>query len=218
MTPDAQALFSIANGIGTTATLTISSFALGALIAIPVALARVSPSAVLRVLAGSYIQIVRGVPPIVWLFVIYFGLAQYKLTFTSMNASILGLSLISAGYIAEIYRAGLTSVPAGQTEAAHALSLSKASSFLNVTAPQALVAVIPLSIAYFIGLIKDSAVASVIGALDITAMALAVSKRTADGLLVFIAAGAVYLMISLPVAALGRWLGEKAAAAWAVRV
>ncbi|WP_423181244.1 amino acid ABC transporter permease [Arthrobacter sp. NyZ413] len=218
MTPDAQALFSIANGIGTTATLTISSFALGALIAIPVALARVSPSAVLRVLAGSYIQIVRGVPPIVWLFVIYFGLAQYKLTFTTMNASILGLSLISAGYIAEIYRAGLTSVPAGQTEAAHALSLSKASSFLNVTAPQALVAVIPLSIAYFIGLIKDSAVASVIGALDITAMALAVSKRTADGLLVFIAAGAVYLMISLPVAALGRWLGEKAAAAWAVRV
>ncbi|MCA4134811.1 amino acid ABC transporter permease [Arthrobacter sp. M4] len=211
------AFSSIAAGIGTTATLTISSFVFGAIIAIPVALARVSRLPLLRLIGGTYIQITRGVPPIVWLFVIYFGLSQFKIHFSSVNASIVGLSVISAGYIAEIYRAGLNSVPSGQQEAAQALSLSRISSFTNVTAPQALVAVIPLAIAYFIGLLKDSAVASVIGAQDITAMALAASKRSMDGLLIFILAGAVYLIISVPVAAFGRWAGAKIAARWAVR-
>lgn len=213
-----NAFAAIAAGFGTTATLTATSFILGAVVAIPLALARVSSIRVLRTAAGTYIQISRGVPPIVWLFVIYFGLPQLKFHFSSMNAAIVGLSLISAGYIAEIYRAGLNAVPSGQHEAAQALSLPRSAAFAHVTVPQAIVAVVPLAIAYLIGLLKDSAVASVIGAQDITAMALAVSKRSADGLLIFILAGAVYLLLSLPIAGFGRWAGERVAARWAVRV
>lgn len=212
-----EAFRAIAAGIGTTATLTLSSFLLGAVLAIPVALARVSPAPILRAVAGTYIQVSRGVPPIVWLFVIYFGLSQFQLRFSSMSAAMTGLSLISAGYIAEIYRAGLNAIPSGQHEAAQALSLPRLAAFSHVMAPQAIVAVVPLSIAYFIGLLKDSAVASVIGAQDITAMALAASKRSPDAMLVFILAGAVYLIISLPIASFGRWAGRQVAARWAVR-
>lgn len=205
-------------GLGTTLLLAGGGFVLGAVLALPLAWARVSSFPHLRFLAGGYIEIVRGVPPIVWLFVLYFGLAQFNLQLTSLGAAVLGLSVISSGYIAEIYRAGLSSVPGGQREAAQALSLPLASSFVHVTVPQALVSVIPLAVAYFIGLLKDSAVASVIGAQDITAMALALSKRSLDGLTVFAIAGAVYLIISFPVAMFGRWLGRKAASRWAVRV
>ncbi|NKX56671.1 amino acid ABC transporter permease [Arthrobacter mobilis] len=205
-------------GLGTTLLLAVGGFVLGAVIALPLAWARVSSFPALRFLAGGYIEIVRGIPPIVWLFVLYFGLTQFNLQLTSLGAAVLGLGVISSGYIAEIYRAGLSSVPGGQREAAQALSLPLTSSFVHVTAPQALVAVIPLAVAYFIGLLKDSAVASVIGAQDITAMALALSKRSLDGLTVFAIAGAVYLIISFPVAMFGRWLGQKAASRWAVRV
>jgi His/Glu/Gln/Arg/opine family amino acid ABC transporter permease subunit len=208
----------ILEGLGGTALLTVASFALGAVLAAPLTWARVSSIPTLRFLAGGYIELVRGIPPIVWLFVLYFGLTQFNLQLTSFSAAILGLGVISSGYIAEIYRAGLGSVPGGQQEAAQALSLSRSASFVHVTAPQSLVTVIPLAVAYFIGLLKDSAVASVIGAQDITAVALALSKRSLDGLTIFAIAGLVYLVISFPVAMFGRWLGQKAASRWAVKI
>lgn len=199
----------IAGGIGTTFLLTVVSFAIGGLIAIPLVVARTSSSAVLRVLSGSYIAISRGIPPIAWLFVLFFGLGQLGIRISSLSAAIAGLSIISAGYLAEIYRAGLRAVPGGQDDAARALGLSPRIAFYRVIAPQAIATVVPLAVAYFIGLLKDSAVASVIGVQDITAFALSLSKRELESFTIFLAAGAVYLVISIPVAILGRWLGAR---------
>lgn len=207
----------IATGLRTTLVLTVSAFLFGAVIAIPITGARTSRFGALRVLAGSYIEIARGIPPIVWLFILFFGLNQFGIQIESMTAAIVGLGIVSGGYIAEIYRAGLKAIPPGQHEAAQALALPHRAAFVWVTVPQAIVTVTPLALAFFIGLLKDSAVASIIGVQDITAMAVALSKRSFEGFTIFLIAGVVYLVISLPIAAFGRWLGHVLTERWAVR-
>lgn len=201
----------IAGGIGTTFLLTVASFLIGGVLAVPLVLARTSSSAILRALSGTYIAVSRGIPPIAWLFVLFFGLGQLGVRLSSLSAAIAGLSVISAGYLAEIYRAGLSAVPRGQDDAARALGLPPRTAFYRVIVPQAIATVIPLAVAYFIGLLKDSAVASVIGVQDVTAFALSLSKRELESFTIFLAAGAVYLVISVPVAILGRWVGARVA-------
>lgn len=206
----------IAKGLPTTLIMTVAGFVVGAIIAFPVAAARRSSMLPLRLVAGAYIEIGRGIPPIVWLFLLFFGLNQFGVQLESMAAAILGLGIIAAAYLSEIYRSGLTSVPAGQREAAQALSLSPLTAFVQVTLPQSIVTILPLATAYFIGLLKDSAIASVIGVQDVTAAATALSKRSFDGLTIFVICGLVYLIISLPVSVVGRRLGTIAASRWAV--
>jgi polar amino acid transport system permease protein len=203
-----HALGVLATGIGNTFLLTGASFVLGAVIAVPVVLCRVSPVTPLRVIATSYTELSRGIPPIVWLFILYFGLTQFGLRLESMTAAVVGLGIISGGYLAEIYRSGLRAVPDGQTEAAHALGIPRVAIYTKVIVPQAVVTVLPLAATYAVGLLKDSAVASVIGAQEITALAVSLSKREVEGLTIFAAAGLVYLVISVPMSALARAAGS----------
>jgi polar amino acid transport system permease protein len=206
----------IVRGLPMTAILTFGGFALGAVIAVPVTWARTCRLQWLRVVSGSYIEVARGVPPIVWLFLLFFGLNQFGVQLESLAAAIIGLGIIAAGYLAEIYRSGLKAVPTGQFEAAQALSLPRTTAFVRVTAPQAMVTITPLSIVYFIGLLKDSAVASVIGVQEVTATAVALSKRSFDGLTIFVICGLVYLVVSFPVSVFGQWLGARVSRLWAV--
>jgi polar amino acid transport system permease protein len=206
----------ILRGLPMTAILTVGGFALGAVIAVPVTWARTCRPVWLRAVSSSYIEIARGVPPIVWLFLLFFGLNQFGVQMESLAAAIVGLGIISGGYLAEIYRSGLKAVPAGQSEAAQALSLPRTTAFVRVTAPQAMVTITPLAIVFFIGLLKDSAVASVIGVQEVTASAVALSKRSLDGLTIFVICGLVYLVISFPVSVFGRWLGARVSQLWAV--
>jgi His/Glu/Gln/Arg/opine family amino acid ABC transporter permease subunit len=206
----------VAGGLDTTLVLTSAGFGMGAVIALPVAWARTCPIKGLRLLGGAYVEVARGIPPIVWLFLLYFGLNQFKLQMESMAAAIVGLGIIAGGYLAEIYRSGFAAVPDSQQEAARALSIPRVPAFLTVTAPQALVTIAPLAIVFFIGLLKDSAVASVIGVQDITALAVAASKRSYDGFTIFVIAGLVYVVVSVPTSMFGRWLGGVLSRRWAV--
>lgn len=198
----------LAQGIGATFIVTVSAFLLGAVIAVPTVVCRTSGIFLLRAVATAYIEVARGIPPIAWLFVLYFGLTQLDVRLPSLTAAIIGLGLIAGGYLAEIYRSGLRAVPAGQSEAAASLGISRFVAYTKVIVPQAIVTVVPLAATYMIGLLKDSAVASVIGAQEITSLALSLSRREVSGLTVFVAAGVVYLVISVPVALLGRGIGS----------
>lgn len=209
MTVFLDAFSSLIAGVGTTLFLTVASFTIGALIAIPVSLCRVSRAWPMRLAATVYIEIARGIPPIAWLFILYFGLTQLDIRLESITAAVIGLGLIAGGYLAEIYRSGMRAVPLGQSEAASSLGITRRAAYKSIIIPQAIITVIPLAATFMIGLLKDSAVASVIGVEDITAIALSLSKREVEGLTIFIAAGAVYLLISVPVALLARVLGAR---------
>jgi len=205
-------LVRLLEGVQFTAILTFGGFLLGAVFAVPVTVLRRSRLRPLRVLAIAYVEGVRGVPPIAWLFLLYFGLAQVDFRLSSLTAGVLGLGLISTAYLSEIYRAGLRAVPQGQLEAARAVGLDTLATYRRVVAPQAVVTIVPPAAAFLIGLLKDSAVASLIGVPEVTGLALRLTQQEFDGLAIFAAAGLVYLALSLPLAAFARWLGTRLSA------
>lgn len=194
----------ILSGVGYTLLITFLSLALGAVIGIPLAAARRSRIPAVRVLAVGYLDIVRAIPPITWLFLIYFGLPQYALRLDSITSAIVGFSVIASAYMAEIYRSGLLSIPAGQWEASHALGMGSKARNLHVIAPQAFRVSLPAAAVYAIGMLKDSALASTIGVQEITFQAALAARSTHNGLLAFSIAGLIYIGLSIPLALASR--------------
>lgn len=199
----------VSSGFGLTVLLTVSGFAIGAVAAIPLAWARMSSLAPLAAAARIVIAAIRGIPIIAWVFLIFFGLGQTALAMPKLPAAIVAFSLISAGYLAETYRAGYLSVPTGQFEAVRALGMTRLDGVVQVTLPQSFSVIVPGSISFLIGLFKDTAIASVIGVAEITERAMYLSRREEDTLLVFFAAGVLYLIVSIPIGFLGRWIGPR---------
>ncbi|MFD1210557.1 amino acid ABC transporter permease [Arthrobacter sp. GCM10027362] len=198
-----EAIPFLLQGLGTTVIITVGSFLIGALCAVPVALARISDIPPLRWLATAYIEIVRGIPPIAWMLVLFYGLGRY-ITLPPLLAACLALGAVSTAYLAENYRAGIQAVAGGQWEGANALGLSGRDTFWRVIAPQGIGVALPPSASYAVGLLKDSAVASVIGVSDIAFQALTLNQQGNPGLPIFLAAGLVYLTVSIPMAVLAR--------------
>lgn len=190
-------------GLWTTIIITVASFAIGAVVGIPLALARLSSLRILRWAATAYIDILRGVPVIAWMMILYFGFSTL-VKLPPLLAAILALGAVSAAYLAENYRAGIASVKTGQWESAHALGLDSPDTFWRIIAPQAVGVALPPSASYAVGLLKDSAIASVIGASDLTFQALTLTQQGNPSLPIFFAVGLIYLLISIPIAILAR--------------
>lgn len=190
----------IAQGIPITLQLTFFGFLIGAVLGLPIMLARRAKTAALRWLARAYIEVFRGVPLIVWLFIIYQGSTQFdpglQSTFTSMNSAILGFGLVSAAYMAEIYRGCLSAVASGQYEAGYALGMGTRSLNRTVIWPQMLRIAIPASASYAIGLLKDTSIAMTIGATEILWHA-----RNATGNITtiqpYLVAGVMFIVLTL---------------------
>jgi polar amino acid transport system permease protein len=199
-----QLFSSIVQGVGLTLYVTGASLLFGGIVGLVLVGAARSPIAPIRAIATLYINVVRVIPPITWLFLIYFGLPQFALRLTTIQAAIIGFSIIASAFMAEIYRSGLLSIPDGQREAAHALGLSAVTTVGHIITPQAFRVALPAIATYGIGLLKDSALASTIGVREITYYAQQSAKQTHEGLLSFVVAGALYIVISLIVALVSR--------------
>lgn len=199
-----DALVAISRGIGLTLYVTGASLLFGGLLGLLLVAGARSRFAPVRGIITGYINIVRVIPPLTWLFLIYFGLPQYSLKLTTLQAAILGFSIIASAFMAEIYRSGLLSIPVGQREAAYALGMSSLTTVQHVITPQAFRVALPAIATYAIGLLKDSALASTIGVHEITYFAQQNAKQFHHGLLSFTVAGLLYIVISLIVAVLSR--------------
>jgi polar amino acid transport system permease protein len=114
-----------------------------------------------------------------------------------------------SAYMAEIYRAGVMAVDRGQWEAGRALGLGERRLFTEVVWPQALRVVVPPSATALLGLLKDTAVASVVGVSEITYRATVDAQATFKGLDIFIFAALIYIALSLPMAGVCRWLERR---------
>jgi polar amino acid transport system permease protein len=198
-------LTQILSGVTMTLQITFLSLALGAVLGVPLAAARRSRIAALRTVATAYLDVVRAIPPITWLFLIYFGLPQYAIRLDSVTAAVLlGFSVIASAYMAEIYRSGLLSIPVGQWEAAHALGMGSSARTVHVITPQAFRVSLPAVAVYAIGMLKDSALASAVGVHEVTYQAGLTARSTHQGLLAFSIAGLVYIAMSIPLAVASR--------------
>ncbi len=192
-------------GIPFTIVLTLIAFVIGATLGLPLCGMRMSRNPAVAFLAASLIVVFRAIPPIVWLFLIFFGVGSSYIPLDPFTSAAIGLGLITAANMAEIYRGSFAAIHPGQWEASHVLNLTARHRFLDVLGPQLLRIALPSATTYVIGLMKDTAVASAIGVHDIAYQAYHLSQETFRGLDVYAAAGVLYIVISIPVAAFARW-------------
>jgi polar amino acid transport system permease protein len=191
-------------GLGWTTALTLGSFTIGAILGVPLLLARQSRYFLPRLIAAIAIQIIRAIPPILWLFLIFFGFPKGIFPLSPFVAALTGLGLIAAANMAEIYRGALNSLHHGQWEACSALDLSRWHSARDIIAPQMLRVALPSAASYLIGLMKETAVASAIGVTELAYHGNQMTQLTRRGLEIFALVGIFYIGLSLPVAWLSR--------------
>lgn len=196
----AELVLHVLRGVPVTIAITLLAFAIGAIGGIPLALLRRSRLRPLAILAGAVIELVRGIPPVVWLFIIYFGLGTTFPALTSFAAAVIGLGVVSSAYLAEVYRGGLRSIHAGQWEASEALGFRQRHVLADIVGPQVFRVSIPAAATYGIGLIKDSSVAYVIGVTDVIYFATDASRQLSDAMGPFLIAAAVYVALTIPCA------------------
>lgn len=177
--------------------LTAISFALGLVIALGVALARMSDRRVLSGLARIYISIVRGTPLLLQLFLIFFALPEFGVKISPFPAAVIAFSLNVGGYAAEIIRSSILSIPRGQWEAASSLGMSYSTTLWRVVIPQAnRVAVPPLSNT-LISLVKDTSLASAILVTDVMRTAQVAAAPTFQFFTLYVTAGVYYWIVCM---------------------
>jgi polar amino acid transport system permease protein len=195
-------------GVWATVSITLLAFLLGAVLGVPLVAAVRSRWLVVRVVTRFVLDLLRAVPPLVWLFLLFYGVSG-AITLAAYPAAVIGLGVVSSAYMAEIYRGGLLAVRRQQWEAGAALGLSRVQVLRSIIVPQTVRIVVPGSATWGIGLLKETAIVSIIGVQDVTFRAVTEARGTADGLGVFIAAGLIYIALSVPVAGLARWTDTR---------
>jgi L-cystine transport system permease protein len=181
--------------------LALASFAIGLVIALVVALMRLSRSRVVSGAGRAYVSVIRGTPLLVQLYVIFFGLPSVGLVIDPWPSAIIAFSLNVGGYAAEVIRAAILSVPRGQWEAAHMIGMSHRLALRRIILPQAArVSVPPLSNT-FISLVKDTSLASLILVTELFRKAREISTSNNEVLVVYMEAAAVYWVICLVLSA-----------------
>ncbi|WP_115789195.1 amino acid ABC transporter permease [Arthrobacter silvisoli] len=177
--------------------LTLASFAFGLLLALLVALLRLSPNRVLSGIARFYVSVIRGTPLLVQLFVIFYGLPSLGVKLEPWPSAIIAFSLNVGGYAAEIIRAAILSVPKGQWEAGHTIGMSGTQTLVRIILPQAArVSVPPLSNT-FISLVKDTSLASLILVTELFRNAQQIAAFSQEFMVLYLEAALVYWVVCL---------------------
>lgn len=208
----------LAQGAALTLELVALSLLVGAAIALPLALMRVSERWWLRAPAYAYIFVFRGTPLLVQIFLVYYGLGQFEGVRASALwpilrepywCAIIAFALNTGAYTAEILRGAIQAVPAGEVEAAKAFGMSRALSLRRIILPRAVRIALPAYGNEVILMLKGSALASTITLLDLTGMARTIIARTYMPVEIFLAAGLIYLAITFVFVQLFRLLERR---------
>jgi polar amino acid transport system substrate-binding protein len=163
----------------------------------------------LRWFASSYIEVVRGTPLLIQLYLIYYGLPNIGIRLSAFVAAVLGLGLNYAAYEAENYRAGIQAIPRGQMEAALALGMTRWQALRRIILPQAFRIIIPPVNNDFIALFKDSSLVSVITMVELTKVYGMLAMSTYDYIGLGLMTAAIYFALSYPASLMANRLERK---------
>ena len=187
----------VLGGLTGTIPLALASFAIGLVIALGIALMRLSGNRVVSGIARFYVSVIRGTPLLVQLFVIFYGLPSLGLVIDPWPSAIIAFSLNVGGYGAEIIRAAILSVPKGQWEAGYTIGMSRGTTLRRVILPQAArVSVPPLSNT-FISLVKDTSLASLILVTELFRVAQQIAAFSQEFMLLYLEAALIYWLFCL---------------------
>ena len=199
---------SLARAAGVTLSVSVLSMALAVIVGLALASARVYGAGWLRISATVYIEVVRGTPLLLQLFVIYYGLSGV-VRLPAFLAAVLALGLNYAAYESEIYRGALQAVPRAQLEAARTLGFSEMQILRLIRGPQALRYALAPMTNDFVALLKDSALVSVITVVELTKQTAIFATNVGSWLVPGVLCATVYLAMSLPLARLARRLERR---------
>ncbi|SFU16919.1 amino acid ABC transporter permease [Sedimentitalea nanhaiensis] len=226
-------------GLATTLRLALWGTVLATIIGVVLGYWRTVDNLTLRILSRSYVELIRNIPPLVFIFIFYFFISSqifpwlglddlnpeglfvdnwlFALLFgdpallSNFLAGVLCLAMFEGAYVTEIVRAGIQAVGKGQWEAARAIGLSRTNVLRDVILPQALRKTLPPLAGQFITLIKDSSIVSLISIQELTFMATEVAATTTKVFETWILVGAMYFVLCYSFALLFGWLERRAA-------
>ncbi|MGX7203856.1 amino acid ABC transporter substrate-binding protein/permease [Enterococcus pingfangensis] len=201
---------SLLDGLWKTIILALVSFGLALVVGVIFGLFRVSPVSSLRIIAGIYIDIIRGIPMMVLAFFIFFGLPGITgIKIPDFAAGIITLTLNASAYIAEIVRGGINAVPVGQMEASRSLGLSYNRTMQKIILPQAVKIMIPSFINQFVISLKDTTIISAIGVVELLQTGKIIVARTTQSSYVYLIIAIMYLILITILTKLANRLDKK---------
>ena len=204
-----EALPQLLRGARLTILLTALTLVIGIPAGLCVALLRISPLPPLKFLATVYVEIVRGTPLLMQIYVIYFVLPRIGLQFSPLIAGVLALSLNAAAYICEIFRAGIESIDIGQMEAARSLGMNYSAAMRWVILPQTVRRVLPPLTNEAVSLLKDSSLVSVVALSELMRVGKELATNSGEPTQIYLSVALIYLCMTLPLTYLVRRLEAK---------
>jgi polar amino acid transport system permease protein len=203
-------MYFIVQGTIVTLEYSISAVFFGMIIGTVLAVCKVVDSQILRIFASSYTSIFRGTPVLVQLSIIYFllpGILGFKLSVFA--SGVVAFSLNSGAYVSEILRSGINSVDKGQVEAAKSLGISPILRMKDIILPQALRNILPALVNELINLIKESAVISIIGGMDLMNRAQLAASETYSYFAPFLTAAMTYYILVMIISTFAKILEKR---------
>jgi len=196
-------------GAGITILISAISMALAISLGMVLTLARLYGSRVMGTLATTYVEIYRGTPLLIQLYILYYGLPNIGISLTPLMAAFMGLGMNYAAYEAELYRAGISAVPKGQMEAALSLGMTQGMAIRRVILPQAFRIALPGVTNDFIALFKDSSLVSIIAMVELTKTYTILAASTLRFFELGLIVAILYFAMSYPLSLLARRLEEQ---------
>jgi polar amino acid transport system substrate-binding protein len=200
---------SLLKGAGITILLSVASMAFAITLGIFLTMTRLYGPLPAKTAATAYIEIYRGTPLLIQLFILYYGLPNIGITLSPLAAAIIGLGMNYAAYEAEVYRAGMEAVPRGQMEAALSLGMGRSLALRRIVFPQAFRISLPAVTNDFIALFKDSSIVSVIAMVELTKTYGILAATTLRYFELGIIVAILYFGMSYPLSILARKLERK---------
>ncbi|MHA3903631.1 amino acid ABC transporter permease [Castellaniella sp. WN] len=196
-------------GLGWTLVLSALSFVLGSLAGFGVMLARVSRLAAVRAVAALFIQAVQGIPLLVLLFVVYFGVGIFGIDVPPLFAAGIALMVYVSAFLGEIWRGSVESIEKTQWEAAECLGFSRWQSLILVVIPQAVRLSLPATVGFLVQVIKSTSLASVVGFVELTRAGQIINNSLFQPFLVFALVGGFYFLLCFPLSKWSRTMEKK---------
>jgi len=189
--------------------LSLIAFIGGGLVGMVLVLLRQSKSAVANTLVAAYVQVFQGVPLLVQLFLAYYGLGLFGINTSPWVAAGMGLTLYTSAFLCEIWRGCIAAIPKGQWEASASLALSFYEQMRYIVLPQALKIAVPPTVGFLVQVIKGTALASVIGFMELTKVGKTIANATFSPFLVFSCVALMYFVLCYPVSLYAKHLERK---------
>lgn len=164
---------------------------------------------VVRAILRGYVDIVRGTPLLVIIFLIFYGLPALNVDISGFGAAVIAFSLFAGAHVSEIIRGAVAAVPKGQTDAAKALGLTFWPRIGSIILPQALPIILPPWVNTAVEMVKGSSLVVLVSVSDLMFATVKVAERTGDPMPLYITAAGIYIVVNLAISRFGVWLERR---------